>query len=257
MLINSVVLLLSDALPIFILISLLWVHLSFNRIWLPVSLIVGLGLTVLLVGKLNSLGNWLEGTGVELILFSIQVINYFLALYLTYQFIHKQTDKKLLIFSASIMLILTIANKGTNFVVYFSGYFGELGALQSMLVGLFLGLGICLSLMILLYFVLTWLDTKITSLISIICIPIYSIGQLTNSLPLLVQVDLINGSETIWDTQNILSDQSELGQLFNVLFGYQATPSFNQFVLYISTLLILLLMMGRANLATFKQGRIP
>lgn len=257
MLINSVILLLRDALPIFVLISLLWTQLSFNRCWLPLSFILGLIVTVLLVEQLNLVGNWFAGAGVELLMFFIQVINYFLILILAYQLAKKLPNKNILIFTAGSMLVLTMANRGTNLVVYFSGYFYQLDALQPMIIGAFLGLGICLSLMILLYFSIRWLDSKFGQVASILFILIYTVGQLTNALPLLVQVDVLNGSEAAWNTQHILTNQSEAGQFFNVLFGYQATPSLHQVVLYICSLSAAFILFWRIKTLTTKQGRNP
>ncbi|WP_158972610.1 hypothetical protein [Paraglaciecola sp. L3A3] len=251
MLINTVILLLRDALPIFVLISLLWTQLAFNRVWLPSSILLGLITTVLLVGQLNFIGNWFDGSGTELLMVFMHFTNYCLALYLGYQLVKKQRNKRFLLLTATCMLVLTLASKGANFTVYFSGYFRQIDALQPMLLGLFLGLGICLSLMILIYFVTSWLDSKFNQRVSLLFILIYTIGQFTNSLPLLVQVDVIDGSAVVWNSQNILSNQSEFGQLFNALFGYQATPSFNQLVVYIFTLCIALSMYFFST----KQGR--
>lgn len=257
MLINTVILLLRDALPLFVVISLLWTQLSFNRLWLVISLTLGFFMIMFLVGQLSFIGTRFDGAGVELLMFFIHLANYCLALFLAYQLTTKLPNKRLIIFTGGCLVALTLINKGTSFTVYFSGYFQQIDALQPLLIGMFLGLGICLSLMVLIYFLVVWLDAKLSQPIGTMAILIYTIGQLTNALPLLVQVDVISSSATIWDSKHILSNQSEFGQLFNVLFGYQATPSFNQLILYIFALSLTITMYWWVYYHSAKQGKNP
>ena len=55
---------------------------------------------------------------------------------------------------------------------------------------------------------------------------------------LLEQVDILSSSKILWNSNGFLAENSELGQLFSVLFGYDATPSIIQLSLYFMALLL-------------------
>ena len=107
-----------------------------------------------------------------------------------------------------------------------------------MLLGTFLGLGICLSLAVLLYLAAQWLKQRLGPRATWSLVLVYASGQLVNALPLLVQVDLIDASSTAWNSRQFVSNEFEFGHLFNVLFGYQATPSIAQVIVYVFALLL-------------------
>lgn len=238
MLINTVILFLRDALPIFVLVVYLYVHLPASKFWLLQCLITGGLLSLIYINQIHVIGQWFDGKGIELSLWLSQLSVYLLTLVLTYELNrYHSTNKHLLYWIAGLMISLTLVSKGSNFILYFDGYVNQSNVLQSMLLGTFLGLGICLSLGILLYLAAHWLKQRLGPWATLSLIHIYATGQLVNALPLLVQVDIIDASTTAWNSQHIVSNEFEFGHLFNVLFGYQASPSIAQVLVYIFALL--------------------
>lgn len=239
MLINSVILFLRDALPIFVLAVYLYVHLPANKLWLLICFIAGALLSLLYINQIHIVGQWFDGKGIELSMWLSQLFVYLLSLVLGYSLSRKTVSNRgVLFWVAGLMVCLTLLSKGSNFILYFDGYLDQNNLLQSMLLGTFLGLGICLSLATLLYLTTQWLKQSLGPWATWSLLHIYTTGQLVNALPLLVQVDLIDESATAWNSQHLLSNELEFGHLFNVLFGYQASPSIDQVIIYLFALLI-------------------
>ena len=239
MLINTVILFLRDALPIFVLVVYLYVHLPASKLWLLICFLTGALLSLIYINQIHIIGQWFDGKGIELSLWIYQIFVYLLALVLGYGLHQNQSSNKLYLYwVAGLMVSLTLVSKGSNFVLYFDGYLNQSNAIQSMLLGTFLGLGICLSLAILLYLTAQWLKQRLGPWSTWLLVLIYVTGQLVNALPLLVQVDVIDASATAWSSQHFVSNEFEFGHLFNVLFGYQAAPSIAQVIVYVFALLI-------------------
>jgi high-affinity iron transporter len=237
MLINTVILFLRDALPIFVLIVYLYEHLPANKLWLLKSVIAGALLSFLYINQINIISQWFDGKGIELFLWVSQSIVYLLTLILAYELSRNHsTNRHLLHWVAGLMISLTMVSKGSNFVLYLDGYLNQSNVLQSILIGTFLGLGICLSLATLLYLAAQWLKQRWGPWATWLLVHIYATGQFANALPLLVQVDLIDTSDTAWSSQYLISNEYEFGHLFNVLFGYQASPSIDQIIVYLLAL---------------------
>jgi high-affinity iron transporter len=239
MLINTVILFLRDALPIFVLIVYLYVHLPANKLWLLICFVAGALLSLIYINQIHIVGQWFDGKGIEISLWLSQLFVYLLALVLAYGLSpNNSSNKQVLFWVAGLMVSLTLVSKGSNFILYFDGYLDQNKVLQSLLLGIFLGLGICLSLAILLYLTAQWLKLRLGPWATWALVLIYATGQLVNALPLLVQVDLIDASATAWSSQILVSNEFEFGHLFNVLFGYQATPSIAQVIVYVCALSI-------------------
>jgi high-affinity iron transporter len=239
MLINTVILFLRDALPIFVLVVYLYVHLPASQLWLSLCFVAGALLSLLYINQIHIIGQWFDGKGIELSLWLYQFLVYLLALVLGYGLYRNQpSDKHFLYWVAGLMVSLILVSKGSNFILYFNGYLDQSNAIQSMLLGTFLGLGICFSLATLLYLTAQWLKQRLGPWATWLLIHIYVTGQLVNAISLLVQVDFIDASSTAWSSQLFVNNEFELGHLFNVLFGYQATPSIAQVIVYVLALSI-------------------
>jgi high-affinity iron transporter len=239
MLINTVILFLRDALPIFVLVVYLYVHLQASKYWLALCFIVGAFLSLIYINQIHVIGQWFDGRGIELSLWLSQLFVYLLALILGHRLVYSASSYRYFLYwIAGLMVSLTLVSKGGNFILYFDGYLNQNNVLQSMLLGTFLGLGICFSLATLLYLAAKWLKQQLGPWATWSLILVYVTGQLVNSLPLLVQVDFIDESATAWNSQNFVSNEFEFGHLFSVLFGYQASPSIVQVIVYTLALLM-------------------
>jgi high-affinity iron transporter len=239
MLINTVILFLRDALPILVLVVYLSVLIQASKFWLISCLVTGAILSLIYINQIHTIGQWCDGIGIELSMWLSQFLVYLFTLVLACGLAFSRlSNQHFMYWTAGLMASLTIVFKGSNFIFYFDGYLYQSNVLQSMLLGTFLGLGICLSIAILLYLATQWLRQRFGLWATWSLLLVYVTGQLVNALPLLVQIDLIDASETAWNSQSLIKNEFEVGHLFNVLFGYQATPSIGQVIVYIFALSI-------------------
>lgn len=187
MLINTVILFLRDALPILVLLAYLYAHLTTSRTWLLICLVASAILSLIYINQIQTIGQWFGGIGIELSLWFSQLLVYLLALVLACGLTFpKCSNRYFAYWFAGLMVSLTIVFKGSNFILYFEGYLHQSNVLQPMLLGTFLGLGICLSLAILLYLAARWLKQRFGLWATWLLVLIYVTGQLVNALPLLV-----------------------------------------------------------------------
>ncbi|MGO4893019.1 hypothetical protein [Flavobacterium sp. W21_SRS_FM6] len=235
MLINTVILFLRDALPIFVLIGLLLGQVQLSKRVFIGSLFAGLACSLIFIQQVDVLGEMFAGTGLEITLWCLHFFIYCLVVLLGVSplLFSSHDISRVNQIMACGLLVLIIVAKGTNFLLYFNGYLNQQNALQSMLIGTLLGLGICLSLAILLYFFTHWLNRKNGVFAPWLVLLVFATGQLVNAINLLVQVDVISDAAPIWNTQWLVDNESEYGHLLNVLIGYAATPTTLQIGLYL------------------------
>lgn len=256
MLINTVILFLQNALPIFIITCLLLLSLTTKQIseFSPKWLILGLLLTLIAVFKLSEylevLSQKFDGKGIELF-FSVGVfIMYFasVSLFLLKREYSYSVLKTLLV---GLIFLIVSCLHGSYFTVYLKSYWLQTQQVESMLIGIVLGGGICLSISILLYFVLKYADRLISHQTSKIFLLLFAIGQLMHTIVLLQQVDIFPSSKTLWNSSDLISEHSELGQLLTVLFGYETTPSILQLITYTVALIIPVIMSNSTSILLF------
>lgn len=243
MLINTVLLFLQNALPIFIITSLLLLRFSLKTLnsvsakWLLLALISIITATFILSNNLEYLSQKFDGKGVELF-FSFGLLLIYVSSVGLFVFNTTHVDsviKKQLAFI--IFLVISCLN-GAHFIVYLTSYWAQAQQVESLFIGIVLGGGICLSISILLYFVLKYADQNIYPNISNYFLLFFSIGQLMHVIVLLQQVDILPSSQPRWDSGSFIAENSELGHLLTVLFGYETTPSTLQLITYVMAFII-------------------
>lgn len=256
MLINTVILFLRDALPIFILMGMLLAQLPLTARQLILSIGVGLLCTWWFTGQIDPLSQWFDGSGVELVFWLLHLSIYLLVSALGLAML-KPLNWRPDWLAISLIVVIFVA-KGSNFWLYFSGYWHQQTALQSMTVGTLLGLGICLSLATLLYFFIQWLSRRWGALYAWLVLLIFASGQLTQALNLLVQVDWLPAASPVWNSQWLVDNESEYGHLLNVLLGYIATPTLMQLLVYASAILLPLALLWQGIFLTpSSRGKHP
>jgi len=241
MLINTVILFLKDLLPIFILCCLIVTCVaptlvSKQRIGF---LFVMSALGILITFKLlPSMGDLIGGKGIEV----IQTVEILLAYFF---FVHGSsymlTQKQLSKLQGNLMVLgiaLFIVVKGSVFIVFLDSYFVNSESIRNIFTGLALGLGICLSFSALLYFFLLWFIKKERYRLTYFFWALFLSGQISQVVILLQQVDILQSSKALWDSENLVKDSSEYGHLLKSLFGYEASPSLELILLYGTSLFI-------------------
>ncbi len=107
-----------------------------------------------------------------------------------------------------------------------------------LLLGAALGAGIGTSIAVLWYYVLTELKQwRIQSFALVLSL--CGARQVMMASALLIQSDWLIAGPQLWHTEQLLSEQSELGFFLQALMGYEATPSVSQLVLYLLSFALL------------------
>ncbi|WP_421131774.1 FTR1 family iron permease [Alteromonas sp. A079] len=227
--INSVILFIRDTLPIFLLVSLL---LSQSKVGLfPLLVGVSLGLLVAcgLYLNLAALSMLAEGGGLELIkavvLFATFIV---LCIFISDAIAH---SKRISLWATLVVVGITITN-AIHFLIYSIAYWSVERADTSLIMGSIIGLGISLSVSVLLHSLVNAIRSTYVKL-SALCV--FCAGQFAGATLLLEQIDYLGVTERLWDASDWVADDSEYGHLLNVLFGYEATPSIAYISVYLLT----------------------
>jgi len=259
MLINTVLLFLQNALPIFIITTLLLTSFSSKTIntlsakWPIFGLMLTTIAAFILSTNLENISQTVDGKGVELFLSFAHVLIYFFSIGL---FILNNTDSDILLKKQLAFIIFFIIScvNGAHFIIYLTNYWAQAQQVESMLIGIILGGGICLSISILFYFLLKYADQNIYLKTSNYFLLFFALGQLMHAIVLLQQVDILPSSQPVWDSGVFIAENSEIGQLLTVLFGYETTPSPLQLIIYVIAFIIPVMISKLASIRLFMRG---
>ena len=241
MLINTVILFLRDALPIFIVFVLLlglFEEKIKPRSWLYFALMLGITLALILLVNINWVSELLDGTGHETLNALLICISYFMLISLVViannsgVSIHKLTA--LLIISGA----LSVITNGTDFLIFLTGFWSNTDNATSLSLGIILGSGICFSISVLIYFLIHYLKERFSEKIIQTILILYSAGQLSKVTILLAQADLLPATAIAWNSDVYISDSKELGHLLSSLIGYESSPTYLHVITYLLAIIV-------------------
>ena len=232
MLINTVVLFLRDTLPIFLLLSVLLALPGVSRlslVWRIASLLVTAAMTYSYLGVISQLA---EGAGFEL-LKSLLLVTAWIGICTLVIF---PLSRCYLVSVGITLLVLGIGLPNSlHFMVYFVSELSRNSDSTLLFLGTTIGLGISISIAILLNIALThFVSHKATFCFT----TLFVAAQVANIALLLEQIDIFPAPQQVWDSSQIINDNSEYGHLLNALIGYEATPSMSYIMLFIFTLVV-------------------
>ncbi|MGB1198806.1 MAG: hypothetical protein ACPG46_07150 [Thalassotalea sp.] len=241
MLINTVILLLRDLLPIVILLSYLRAFITptaFSLKNMRNIAVSSLLFVLLFIQIVEPISEWFNGTGLELIQIGFISLSFCLLSVVT---VLKLLERNipLSVVLASIAMEAFIVIKTSNFFVFLHVYLQDKTQFINVLTGVILGLGICLSAGAIFYYLLKeWQDSSLNLLLYLLWF-LFLAGMFSQVLPLLAQIDLVTLSAPVWHSEHIIANGSEYGQLLAALVGYQSAPSLEYLWLYGGIFLVL------------------
>jgi len=253
MLLNAVIIVLRETLEAGVLISLLLsisyrLELKFH--WLWAALAGGLIGTWAYIMNLRKFSSWFEYTGQELINASMQYaificLVFIVTLALTkHSLHHKQknnTRNKTLTKLFIITVILATIREGAEIIIFYMGLFQADNVFTPALTSGFIGLMIAASIGALCYYTIVSVPAETAIKIQLTALTLISGGMVAQATQLLIQADWLPTTLPIWDSRDLLSEQSILGQLLYAILGYESTPTLLEVLLYISALLSVLI----------------
>jgi high-affinity iron transporter len=230
MLINTVVLLLRELLPLIVLVSLLLALFpaSANRL-LYWSLALAMPALALQSSLYQTLAAAVDGQGLEV----WYATCYFLcgaALLAT-----QLSSRRVLPLLVLALLTLVLVN-GSNLVLYLAVYPRQSEESQSLWLGAALGGGISISIGVLWYHLSREL-LQVWPRLAVWLLALCCARQISAGIAILQQMDWLDGTP-LWNSQAVLAENSELGYLLNAVLGYEASPSAWQLSLYLLVMII-------------------
>ncbi|KAF7772541.1 hypothetical protein PMAN_b0109 [Pseudoalteromonas marina] len=224
MLITSLVMSLNQLLPVAILLILLQVVAKQSLMKLLGGLILGIGLSFLFVKSAPLMSPLFDYQGLEYAQIGLCILIFISALY----YAIKQATAAFMIAIISVMTLYL-----SHYIIYLIGFWQSNEAAQSLFIGTFLGLGICSSFSVLLYFLLSAIKQRFGLTPLLVLLALNSAAKLVVALDLASQIDLIATTVTVWDLRDILTENSEFGRVLRALIGYEATPNLTSLLSYV------------------------
>ena len=131
-----------------------------------------------------------------------------------------------------ITIALAICREGSEIIIFYSGFLQNEGVLIKALTSGFIGLTIGISFGVICYFLVSSWSSTVTKYLQLTLLTFIAAGLTIQASQLLMQIDWIPSGRQVWDSSQFLSEHSIIGQLIYAVFGYEATPTFLQIVLY-------------------------
>lgn len=260
--VDAILLVLREVLEAALIISLLLAlsrKLVVQRYWLIPALVLGLLSSWALAHYAYEIADAWDGTGQEWTnaLLYLLVIVAFIALatsiapllfknvgrvqYLPQASALVATRQRTLLTSCILAVGLSLAREVAEIWIYLSGFVQRPELLQSALTGGAIGLGIGISLGVIIYYLLLSFSLRIflPALFAIMLLLCGGLGmQVTKQL---MQIGVLDSSAPLWDSSDLVSEHSWLGELLYALLGYDASPSREQVVAYVLAIIPIIL----------------
>lgn len=232
MLLNSVVIVIREALEAALMISIL---LALSRLldirirWIASALALGLLGAIAYGYSLPVISDLFDGVGQEVVNAALQYLVFALLVYCLYRIAdnrHATGDEHggLSVIMA-VAVVLAIAREGSEILVFLSGFLQSTEFLASVAIGSAIGAIIGISVGVLFYYLLVALPTSRSLPAAAILLSLVGAGMCAQATRLLIQADWVSSSGALWDSSGWLPEQSTLGQLLYALIGYEASPS--------------------------------
>lgn len=237
MLTNTVILLLRDILPIFVF-AVYLKHVFGSKLFAFNNMKWHAAMTAMLVLLftffIEEVTAAFSGAGYELlnlILNAVVVVLVVLAIW------YYQNAKSYLFVRVALVLFAVL--KLTGFMLFTLSI--DIAHVPSLtLVGFAFGIAICLSVSILLSFLLSQLN-QISHYGVFSLFALFVAAQAAAISPLLQQIDWYEGFETAYDLSWLVSDKSEYGHVLKTLVGFEASPSYDFLAVYMGVFVLLIM----------------
>lgn len=247
MLLNTVIIISREVVEASLLISVLLAYshkYTESNIWLGVSLFLGVLGAVFYGVNIATVSEYFDGVGQEVLNASMHLVIYLmLSLFLLSALSNKTTSLNFITLAVIGSIVMTVTiREGSEIYVYLQGYYSLPVQFESVVSGALIGLGIGISVGVFFYYLLVHLSLSAGIAVGFLIVILEAGSMVSQSIQLLMQADWITQGLPIWNSSNIVSEQSVLGQLLYALVGYEATPTAIQFACYVISISVLLVL---------------
>ena len=237
---NTVVVLLRDLLPLFILFAYLFALDMLNRFdkkWVIRTFFAVLGSVSVLYLNFETIAELFDGRGYEFVsslIFLIFFLSFGSATIIKAPSMHAIRNGLMML---GIVALTTL--KATEFLVYFGAFVHYGGSFFSMFLGFLIGLSICISFLLLYLFFVQELVSRHKQKTVYLLWFTFITGQITHIPERMSQINLIDAGQPLFNLSYIVQDNSEYGHVLNALFGYESSPSLVFIIVYLFSVMTL------------------
>lgn len=259
MLSTTVIIVLREVLEASLLISILAAlsgTVGTSRHWVPASLSLGLAGAVTFSLAIDTVSQWLDGFGQEIVGAAMQVGMYLCLVAIALLALGRGRSRGRSAWLQGLMALtvaMAVTREGFEVLVYVYGFLGATSQMMTALIGVVIGAGIGVSIGVLVYYLLRSSAIQDRPAAAFCLLGLLGSGLLLQATTLLMQADWLPSDTPLWDTSDWVPENSVTGQLFYVLVGYEATPTAMQVGVYmtgLAALVAIALWMGRADYRT-------
>ena len=165
------------------------------------------------------------------------------------------------LYALAILCGLAVGREGSEIVLFVYGIVAaQGGSATALLTGGLIGLVAGSAMGAALYFGLLTIPLRHLFTVTSWLILLLAAGMASQGAAFLLQADLVPPLGNLWDTSQILSEKSLLGQALHALIGYVAQPTGIQLVFYLGTLTLIASLMrlfGRSSGTARQRGVHP
>lgn len=225
MLINTVLMFLRELLPLCLMLATLLVW--HRALWLRFAcwfLVPSVLMLLLISSQMLWIAELWDGLGLELV-YSALYLSCFVLLCMA------ALHPPIALWCSALAVACLFSISGSNLLLYIWLPARGEGTPADLLLGTALGSGIAASIAVLWYYLLTelrqWRGYSFSLLLSLL-----GVRQVMMASALLIQSDWLVAGPQLWQTSQLVSEQSELGFFLQALMGYEATPVLSQLLLF-------------------------
>lgn len=242
MLINSVILVLREVLEAAMVVSVLLAlsrNLHISAKWLLWSLPIT-GLFILLFSSsLDALTDAFDGAGQEVVSAGLQTAVFagIVGVVFVAELLRSGRDGlyRQLRWLMAVTVVCAMIREGSEILIYITAFAAFEESRAAVFAGSGIGAGIGISLGVLMYAALRAMPAETSYKLCIFVMALIGAGMVMQSTMLLEQVDWLQPGPGLWDSSELVSEQSIAGQLLYAVFGYEATPGLTQVLLYLGS----------------------
>lgn len=152
------------------------------------------------------------------------------------------------LYAISIIVALSVLREGAEIVLFTYSYYLSGSPIYELILGGILGLISGLIVGFAIYFGLVKNLGKYLFAVTTPILVFLSAGLVAKSLGYLASVGVVNEIQPqLWDSSFLISQNSLVGNILNILFGYVARPSAIQLIGYLITIMVLFTWMHKIN----------
>lgn len=247
---SAVIIFLREVLEAMLIISILLASchlLGARRRWVFAATLLGLLGAGIYAQQFDRITDLFDGLGQEVVnAISLVTIGLCLATYgilvsARISHPHKSLSLPLIAVTILVSVGLSITREVAELYIYLSGYWSNPDGLLPVILGGTLGAGIGLSVGALIYFAMASLNPQRNLLVSCVLMVPLTAGLASQACNYLIQADYLPSQLPLWNTSELISETSIIGELLYAIFSYEATPTLLQITIYLSSALAIVI----------------